>query len=81
MGRRPATVEAVETPAKTVNGEASAGESAAKSPASDVPPAPLTSAQKLAASAAAAANTEVPPDPHAREAKHFTEVRVLHRDV
>eukprot|EP00249_Psilotum_nudum_P022287 c28457_g1_i1 orf=385-3351(+) len=41
----------------------------------------LTSAQKLAASTAAAANLEVPPDPFAREAKHFTEVRCLHRDV
>lgn len=38
----------------------------------------LTSAQRLAASAA---GVEVPPDPYAREAKHFTEVRALHRDV
>lgn len=42
---------------------------------------PLTSAQRLAASTATAANVEVPPDPFAREAKHFTEVRALHRDV
>eukprot|EP00246_Nothoceros_aenigmaticus_P000016 TRINITY_DN10013_c0_g1_i1.p1 TRINITY_DN10013_c0_g1~~TRINITY_DN10013_c0_g1_i1.p1 ORF type:complete len:994 (+),score=218.35 TRINITY_DN10013_c0_g1_i1:98-3079(+) len=81
MGRRPATTEAVETSTKAVTGETARGESETPSAASDVPAPPLTSAQKLAASAAAAASTEVPPDPFAREAKHFTEVRVLHRDV
>ncbi|KAL4191912.1 hypothetical protein AMTRI_Chr06g191360 [Amborella trichopoda] len=39
----------------------------------------LTSAQRLAASTVA--STDVSPDPFAREAKHFTEVRVLNRDV
>ncbi|XP_051115668.1 ribonuclease TUDOR 2-like [Andrographis paniculata] len=46
------------------------GDSAAKSQA------PLTSSQRAAAS-----SVEVPPDPFGKEAKHFTEVRVLHRDV
>ncbi|KAG6383090.1 hypothetical protein SASPL_157160 [Salvia splendens] len=41
--------------------------------------APLTSAQRLAASSASA--NEVPADPFGKEAKHFTEIRVLHRDV
>ncbi|GAB4847393.1 Translin-1 [Ancistrocladus abbreviatus] len=45
----------------------------------DEPRAPLTSAQRLAASAVSA--TEVSPDPFAREAKHFTETRVLNREV
>eukprot|EP00262_Sarcandra_glabra_P004367 TRINITY_DN1532_c0_g1_i1.p1 TRINITY_DN1532_c0_g1~~TRINITY_DN1532_c0_g1_i1.p1 ORF type:complete len:989 (-),score=241.67 TRINITY_DN1532_c0_g1_i1:125-3091(-) len=40
---------------------------------------PLTSAQRLAASTAS--STEVSPDPFGREAKHFTEIRVLNRDV
>ncbi|KAJ4756132.1 Nuclease domain-containing protein 1 [Rhynchospora pubera] len=39
----------------------------------------LTSAQRFAQSVTAA--SEVPPDPFAREAKHFTEIRVLNRDV
>ncbi|GBG64549.1 hypothetical protein CBR_g45244 [Chara braunii] len=47
--------------------------------------APLTSAQRLSASMAAAASravsTEIEPDPFAREAKHFTECHVLNRDV
>lgn len=38
-----------------------------------------TSAQRLASSAASV--TEVAPDPYGREAKHFTETRVLNRDV
>ncbi|KAH9328340.1 hypothetical protein KI387_000448 [Taxus chinensis] len=41
----------------------------------------LTTAQRIAASASTAAAAEVPPDPYAREAKHFTELRVLNRDV
>lgn len=41
--------------------------------------APLTSAQRLAA--ASASMVEAPADPYGREAKHFTEIRVLHRDV
>ncbi|KAH9309743.1 hypothetical protein KI387_037654, partial [Taxus chinensis] len=40
----------------------------------------LTTAQRIAASASTAAAAEVPPDPYAREAKHFTELRVLNRD-
>ncbi|XP_058195717.1 ribonuclease TUDOR 1-like [Rhododendron vialii] len=47
--------------------------------ASAEPHAPLTSAQRLAVSSAS--STEVPPDPFGREAKHFTEIRVLNRDV
>lgn len=43
------------------------------------PRAPLTSAQKLAASASASAETAA--DPFAPEAKFFTEIRVLNRDV
>lgn len=42
-------------------------------------PRALTSAQRLAASKASIA--EVAPDPYGREAKHFTETRVLNRDV
>ncbi|XP_011082808.1 ribonuclease TUDOR 1 [Sesamum indicum] len=43
--------------------------------------APLTSAQRIAAANASAAMVEVPADPFGKEAKHFTEIRVLHRDV
>lgn len=42
------------------------------------PRAPLTSAQRLAVSTA---STEVAPDPFGMEAKYFTELRVLNRDV
>ncbi|XP_024973253.1 ribonuclease TUDOR 1-like [Cynara cardunculus var. scolymus] len=38
----------------------------------------LTSAQRVTASSA---YNEVAPDPYGREAKHFTEIRVLNRDV
>ncbi|GER45585.1 nuclease domain-containing protein [Striga asiatica] len=41
--------------------------------------APLTSAQRLAASSVP--TVEVSADPYGKEAKHFTEIRVLHRDV
>ncbi|KAG9150886.1 hypothetical protein Leryth_003009 [Lithospermum erythrorhizon] len=41
--------------------------------------APLSSAQRLAASSAV--GNDVSPDPFGREAKHYTEVRVLNRDV
>ncbi|XP_042498409.1 ribonuclease TUDOR 1 [Macadamia integrifolia] len=70
MGRR-AVVETVidsEVTSDEPNGEAS-GE----------PRLPLTSAQRLVASATS--STEVSPDPFGREAKHFTEIRVLNRDV
>ncbi|CAN4115085.1 unnamed protein product [Withania somnifera] len=43
------------------------------------PRATPTSAQRLASSAASV--TEFSPDPYGREAKHFTETRVLNRDV
>ncbi|PKI71224.1 hypothetical protein CRG98_008399 [Punica granatum] len=46
---------------------------------SNEPRAALTSAQRLAVSAAT--SNEVAPDPFALEAKHFTEMRVLNRDV
>ncbi|KAG4398243.1 hypothetical protein AAZX31_08G006600 [Glycine max] len=47
------------------------------------PRAPLTSAQRLAAStsALASASAETTADPFAHEAKFFTEIRVLNRDV
>lgn len=69
MGRRPTAVETpapTETVSNETNGEAGSSSS-------------LTTAQRLAASTAVA--TEVMPDPYAREAKHFTETRVLNRDV
>ncbi|XP_068666121.1 ribonuclease TUDOR 1-like [Aristolochia californica] len=69
MGRR-AVVESVpepELPSEDTNGEAPSESH------------PLTSAQRLAASTAS--STEVSPDPFGREAKHFTEIRVLNRDV
>lgn len=67
MGRRTAQ-EAVVEPDVTAapNGDASAD-------------GPLTSAQRLAASAAS--SVEVSSDPFAMEAKYFTELRVLNRDV
>lgn len=43
------------------------------------PRGPLTSAQRLAASSAS--SVEVSSDPFAMEAKYFTELRVLNRDV
>ncbi|KAL3512036.1 hypothetical protein ACH5RR_024753 [Cinchona calisaya] len=68
MGRR-ATTEVVETEVASdeQNGDSSE------------PRAPLTSAQRLAAFSAPI--TEVAPDAFGREAKHFTEIRVLNRDV
>ncbi|KAI4384672.1 hypothetical protein MLD38_002791 [Melastoma candidum] len=47
--------------------------------ASTEPRSSLTSAQRLAVSTAT--SNEVAPDPFGLEAKHFTEMRVLHRDV
>ncbi|KAI3463513.1 hypothetical protein Pfo_020176 [Paulownia fortunei] len=69
-GRRAASeaVVGTETASNEQNGD-SAGEARA----------PLTSAQRLAA--ASASMVEVPADPYGKEAKHFTEIRVLHRDV
>ncbi|KAJ8772455.1 hypothetical protein K2173_027632 [Erythroxylum novogranatense] len=68
MGRRAAaeTVAETEITSEETNGDASE------------PRVPLTSAQRLAASTTAA---EVGPDPFGMEAKHFTELRVLNREV
>ncbi|KAL8139970.1 hypothetical protein V2J09_005991 [Rumex salicifolius] len=71
MGRRP-PAEAVVEPEITTN--ESNGETEAESLA--LP----TSAQRLAASSPSSAS-EVAPDPFGREAKHFTETRVLNKDV
>ncbi|XWS51529.1 hypothetical protein CRYUN_Cryun12cG0183800 [Craigia yunnanensis] len=70
MGRRAAAEAVVETDftSDEQNGEVSAETQA-----------PLTSAQRLTASSAA--SPEVAPDPFGAEAKYFTEVRCLHRDV
>lgn len=68
MGRRAAAPE-VPTPSDVVSEDING----------EVETTSLTTAQRLAASTAAA--SEVPPDPYAREAKHFTELRVLNRDV
>lgn len=68
MGRRPAAPE-IPTPSDVVPEEING----------EVVTSALTTAQRLAASTATSA--EVPPDPYAREAKHFTELRVLNRDV
>ncbi|MQL77969.1 hypothetical protein Taro_010395 [Colocasia esculenta] len=67
MGRR-AAVEVV--PDVEIDGDDGNGIATENRPA-------LTSAQRLAASA----STEISPDPFGREAKHFTEIRVLNRDV
>nr|CAN83456.1 hypothetical protein VITISV_034601 [Vitis vinifera] len=70
MGRRAAAEAIVETELASdePNGEGSA----------ETRPA-LTSAQRLAASTAS--SNEVAPEPFGKEAKHFTEIRVLHREV
>ncbi|XP_052175599.1 ribonuclease TUDOR 1-like [Diospyros lotus] len=70
MGRRaaPETVVGTEMSSDEPTGEGSAD-----------PNVPLTSAQRLAASSVS--SVEVAPDPFGREAKHFTEIRVLNRDV
>ncbi|CAK9172613.1 unnamed protein product [Ilex paraguariensis] len=70
MGRRAAmeTVVEAEITSDETNGESSAGSRG-----------PLTSAQRLAASSVSF--NEVAPDPYGREAKLFTEIRVLNRDV
>ncbi|KAH0852942.1 hypothetical protein HID58_093619 [Brassica napus] len=69
MGRR-STQETVVEPDVT---------SAPNEDASAEPRGPLTSAQRLAASAVS--SVEVSSDPFALEAKYFTELRVLNRDV
>ncbi|GFZ17287.1 TUDOR-SN protein 1 [Actinidia rufa] len=70
MGKR-APLETVVVP--EINSDELNGE------ASTEPHAPLTSAQRLTVSARS--TNEVAPDPFGREAKHFTEIRVLNRDV
>lgn len=74
MGRRavPESATESEVTADATNGDVT-GE----------PRAPLTSAQRLAAStsALASASAETTADPFAHEAKFFTEIRVLNRDV
>lgn len=68
MGRRAAADTVVDVDNNTeTNGDASAE-----------PRGPLTSAQRIAASTAA--SNEVA-DPFAAEAKYFTEIRTLNRDV
>ncbi|XP_071731814.1 ribonuclease TUDOR 2-like [Rutidosis leptorrhynchoides] len=70
MGRRmpQESTQPIEVPSVETNGETN-GESRG----------PLTSAQRVLASSTT--YTEVSPDAFAREAKHFTEIRVLNRDV
>lgn len=70
MGRRAAAETTVETEVTSnePNGD----------PSSE-PRAPLTSAQRVAASTTS--SMEVSADPFAAEAKYFTEIRVLNRDV
>ncbi|KAA8542037.1 hypothetical protein F0562_023189 [Nyssa sinensis] len=70
MGRRAASETVVDT---KMNSDEPNGEASAE------PRAPLTSAQRLAA--LSLSSTEVAPDAYGREAKHFTEIRVLNRDV
>lgn len=70
MGRRaaPETVAEMDNSSNNLNGDVSAE-----------PRATLTSAQRLAVSAASSG--EVAPEMFGVEAKHFTEIRVLNRDV
>nr|CAD1836694.1 unnamed protein product [Ananas comosus var. bracteatus] len=70
MGRR-AISDVIPEPEVTVD-DANAETSSETQPS-------LTTAQRLAASTVS--TTEVAPDPFGREAKHFTEIRVLNRDV
>ncbi|KAI3512755.1 hypothetical protein L1887_20074 [Cichorium endivia] len=69
MGRRtmvePATI--TEVPSEELNGDSN-----------NEIRGPLTSAQRVTVSST---YNEVAPDPYGREAKHFTEIRVLNRDV
>jgi staphylococcal nuclease domain-containing protein 1 len=71
MGRRPPNPTVVAAAESTADGATNGGDS-------EEAPAPLTTAQRLAA---AAVSTEIPPDRFGIEAKHFTETRVLNRDV
>lgn len=60
----------IPTPTKVVSDEINRGVESSSS---------LITAQKLATAKAVA--SEVPPNPYAKEAKHFTEIRILNRDV
>ncbi|KAM1097623.1 hypothetical protein ACFX15_014510 [Malus domestica] len=71
VGRRPVTSDIVAEPETTSN--------KTNGDVSSEPQGPLTSAQRILASTAS--SVEVSADPFALEAKHFTEIRVLHRDV
>ncbi|KAM1516044.1 hypothetical protein ACFXTH_015063 [Malus domestica] len=71
VGRRPVTSDIVAEPETTSN--------KTNGDVSSEPRGPLTSAQRILASTAS--SVEVSADPFALEAKHFTEIRVLHRDV
>nr|AAP85377.1 RNA binding protein Rp120 [Oryza sativa Japonica Group]AAP85378.1 RNA binding protein Rp120 [Oryza sativa Japonica Group] len=71
MGRRPPNPTVVAAAESTADGATNGGDS-------EEAPAPLTTAQRLAA---AAVSTEIPPDRFGIEAKHFTETHVLNRDV
>lgn len=70
MGRRGATDTVIET---EISNDESNGDTTAESHT------PLTSAQRLVASTASV--PEVAPEPFGREAKHFTETRLLNREV
>ena len=72
MGRRAAvdTVVEVEVASDETNGDASAE-----------PRAPLTSAQRVAAASTPSPSATEVADPFAAEAKYFTEIRALNRDV
>ncbi|KAJ0051795.1 hypothetical protein Pint_01311 [Pistacia integerrima] len=65
VGRKPAAVSEVDTTSDEINGDISSGSQG-----------PLNSAQRLAASAGTTTD-----DPYAVDAKHFTELRVLNREV
>ena len=69
MGRR--SIAPSESQTSTGNGDAEVVDSTSSTGGTQ------TTAQRLAASS----SVEIPPEPYAREAKHFTEVRTLHRDV
>ncbi|XP_044493022.1 ribonuclease TUDOR 1-like [Mangifera indica] len=65
LGRKPTAVSEVDTTSDEINGDISSGSQG-----------PLNSAQRLAASTGATTD-----DPYAVDAKHFTELRVLNREV
>lgn len=79
MGRRSPVADGMALEdAKASDGDLKSGDVGGSAGEATVP---MTTAQRLAASNSAAAQAEILPDPYAKEAKHFTEVRVLNRDV